>query len=83
MVAVSLRERQEVVREFAEDFGFGFPVWVDPGGESPAGFGVPGHPSTLLIDPAGRIVARVIGERDWRRPEARRLVEWLLEQRGR
>jgi len=82
MLAISLRERSDVVREFAADFGFSFPVWVDPGGESPAGFGVPGHPSTLLIDPAGRVVARVIGERDWRRPAARRLVEWLLELRG-
>jgi hypothetical protein len=80
MVAVSLRERPGAVREFAADFGLGFPVWVDPDGESPAGFGVSGHPSTVLIDAGGRIVARVIGERDWRRPEARRLVEWLLEQ---
>lgn len=82
MVAVSLREPPEVVREFAGDFGLGFPMWIDPGGATPAAFGVSGHPSTILIDPGGRVVVRVIGERDWRRPEAQRLVEWLLEQRG-
>jgi peroxiredoxin len=80
MVGVSLREAPAVVREWGEDFGIGFPLWVDPGGTTLAAFGVPGHPSTILIDRAGRIVGRVPGERDWRSPEARRLIEWLLEQ---
>jgi hypothetical protein len=80
MVGVSLRERANVVREWGEDFDIAFPLWIDPDGASPGAFGVPGHPSTILIDRAGRIVGRVPGERDWRSPEARRLVEWLLEQ---
>jgi peroxiredoxin len=80
MVGVSLRERADVVREWGEDFDIGFPLWLDPDGASLGPFGVPGHPSTILIDRAGRIVGRVPGERDWRTPEARRLVEWLLEQ---
>ena len=80
MVGVALRERADVVREFAADFGVTFPVWIDPAGDGPAAFGVTGHPSTVLIDREGRIVGRVIGERDWRTPEARRLLGWLLEQ---
>lgn len=80
MVGVSLRERADVVREWGEDFDIAFPLWLDPDGASPGAFGVPGHPSTILIDRAGRIVGRVPGERDWRTPEARRLIEWLLEQ---
>jgi hypothetical protein len=80
-VGVSLREAPETVREWGEDFGVGFPLWLDPEGASPAAFGVPGHPSTILIDRAGRIVGRVPGERDWRTAEARGLIEWLLEQR--
>ena len=83
MVSVSLREPAETVREWGEDFGVTFPLWLDPSGETPTAFGVRGHPSTVLIDREGRIVGRVPGERDWSAPEARRLVDWLLGQRGR
>lgn len=81
MVSVSLRESPETVREWGADFGIAFPLWVDPTGEAPIAFGIRDHPSTILIDRRGRIVARVPGERDWRAPEARRLLDWLLEQR--
>jgi hypothetical protein len=82
MISVSLREAAGTVREWGEDLGLEFPVWLDPGGDTPAAFGVRGHPSTVLIDRDGRIVGRVPGERNWGSPQARRLVEWLLE-RGR
>jgi len=83
MVGVSLREQPETVREWGEDFGIGYPLWLDPWGQSPGAFGLQGHPSTVLIDRRGRIVGRVPGERDWSTPEARRLVEWLLAESGR
>lgn len=82
MVGVSLREDAHTVREWAADFGVTFPQWLDPSGETLAAFGVRGHPSTIMIDRAGRVVGRVLGERDWNTPEARRLVEWLLRQDG-
>jgi hypothetical protein len=77
-----LREAPDVVREWGKDFEIGFPLWVDATGETPVAFGIRGHPGTVLIDRDGRIVARVPGERDWSAPEARRLVEWLLQARG-
>ena len=83
MVSVSLRESGDTVREWGEDFGIGFPVWLDPTGDTPTAFGVRGHPSTVLIDRDGRIVGRVPGERNWSGPDARRLIDWLLEQQGR
>jgi hypothetical protein len=82
MVSGSLRELTDTVREFGEDFDPGFPLWLDPGGQSPAAFGVRGHPSTVLIDREGRIVGRIPGERSWGSLEARRLVDWLLAKGG-
>ena len=82
MVNVSLGEDAGTVREWAADFGMGFPHWIDPTGQAPMAFGVRGHPNTILIDRAGRIVGRILGERDWTTPEARRLVEWLLDAGG-
>jgi peroxiredoxin len=66
------------MRSFAREFGVEFPLWIDPEGRSPEAFGVWGHPNTILIDRAGRVVGRVRGERDWKKPDARRLVEALL-----
>lgn len=83
MVGISLRESADAVRGWARDLDVPFPLWLDAQGLSPAAFGVRGHPNTILIDRAGRIVGRVPGERDWSTPEARRLVQWLLEQGGR
>lgn len=80
MVNVDLQEARDVVAQFQDDFGIPFPVWIDRTGQAPRAFGVRGHPSTVLIDRGGRIVGRILGERDWRSPEAHQLVEWLLRQ---
>ena len=79
---MSLRESPETVRAWSADAGVRFPLWLDPVGKTPTAFGVRGHPTTVLIDRAGRIVGRVAGERDWASPAARTLVEWLLEQKA-
>ena len=78
VVGVGLHEPADAVRAFAKEFRIGFPLWIDPDGRSPAAFGVYGHPSTILIDRAGRVVGKVRGERDWATDDARRLVEALL-----
>ncbi len=82
MVGVSLRESPETMRAWGVDVDVRFPLWLDPGGETPTAFGVRGHPNTVLIDRAGRIVGRVLGERDWASPAARMLIEWLLKQKA-
>ena len=76
-----MRETPDAVNRFAKEFGIDFPLWIDPEGQSPAAFGGWGHPTTILLDRAGRIVGRVRGERDWSTEDARRLVEALLDTR--
>lgn len=76
---MGVRETAEGIRAFAREFGIEHPLWIDPAGRNPAAFGVWGHPNTILIDRAGRVVGRVRGERDWDTDEARRLVGALLE----
>lgn len=78
VVGVDLQEKPEVVRQFGEDFGIAFPLWIDHAGQGPPAFGVRGHPNTVLINRAGQVVGRVLGERDWNSPEAHQLVEALL-----
>ncbi len=82
VVNVDLQEKPEVVAQFGDDFGIGFLIWIDRGGQGPAAFGVRGHPNTVLIDRAGRIVGRILGEREWDSQPAHALVESLLNKGG-
>ena len=77
-MGVGLREDATAVRSFARELGLRFPLWVDPEGRGARALGVWGHPNTILIDRAGRVVGRVRGERPWDTEDARRLVEALL-----
>ncbi len=54
------------------------PVLLDPHSTSLAALGLDGIPTTLLIDRAGREVARVSGSVDWAAPEAAGLVTRLV-----
>jgi len=57
VVGVGLREDATAVRSFARELGLRFPLWVDAEGRSARAFGVWGHPNTILIDRAGRVIA--------------------------
>lgn len=79
MVGIDLQESPEAVQAFGKTFHIPFPLLLDADGAVQKRFGVRGHPSTVVIDRRGQIVARVLGERDWQSPPARELVRSLLE----
>ncbi len=54
------------------------PVLLDPHSTSLAALGLDGIPTTLLVDRAGREVARVSGSVDWAAPDAAGLVTRLV-----
>ncbi|MDG2270567.1 MAG: TlpA disulfide reductase family protein [Alphaproteobacteria bacterium] len=54
------------------------PIYIDEGMESARTMRVNGIPATIFIDPQGREVARVLGDRDWSTPEAVALVEGVI-----
>jgi thiol-disulfide isomerase/thioredoxin len=77
VVALSLdRKGVEAVRGFYQEVGVeNLAVYVDPSGRGSRGLGLPGVPTTLLIDQEGREVARKMGEAEWDGPEMVSLVE--------
>lgn len=77
-MSVALREKPDAVQRFADEFDIRFPLWLDADERGPAALGVRGHPNTILIDRAGHIVGRVLGERQWNSRDAHRLVKALL-----
>lgn len=70
VVALSVdRDGAAVVRAFYEDIGIErLAVYVDPDMRAPGRLAIPGIPATLVIDPQGREVARLIGAADWNSP---------------
>jgi thiol-disulfide isomerase/thioredoxin len=77
VVALSIdRKGVEAIRGFYQDVGVeNLAMYVDPSGRGSRGLGLPGVPTTLLIDQEGREVARKIGEAEWDGPEMVSLVE--------
>lgn len=61
VVAVS-DEPAETVRAYVEEFGFTFPIYLDPRGEMGRAYHVLAMPTSLFLDEAGVIRARHIGQ---------------------
>jgi thiol-disulfide isomerase/thioredoxin len=51
-------ETEQVVRDFLEENGYSFPVYLDTEGEGSAAYGINAIPSSLLVDPTGKVIAR-------------------------
>ncbi len=80
VLLVNIREDPELVKRTVKERGYVAPVLLDRGGDV-AGrqYGVWGTPTVYLIDRRGQLVGRIVGPRDWSRPEARTFVQELLE----
>jgi len=80
ILAISIDTMGEpVVRAFIEEFGFTFPVLVDPQLIVNDLYKVRVVPTSILIDKEGLVIRRVLGARDWGDPELRLLIESLVK----
>lgn len=63
IVGIALdREGTEVVKPFVEQHSINYPIVVDAEGTTESELGpIPGLPTTLVVDPNGSIVRRVVG----------------------
>ena len=78
---MSFREDPALVKRTAVERGYTAPVLVDLKGDvTGLGYGVFGPPTAYLIDRQGRLVARIVGERDWKMPAVKGLFLEVLKQ---
>jgi hypothetical protein len=78
---VSFREDAALVKRTAAERGYIAPVLVDRKGDvAGIGYGVFGPPTAYLIDREGRLLARMVGARDWKTPAVKALLLELLAQ---
>jgi hypothetical protein len=57
-----------------------FPIVLDPSWATARAYRVVGVPTTYLIDRAGNVVVREVGERDWMDGVSPMAVEGLLHE---
>jgi AhpC/TSA family len=78
---VSFREDAALVKRTAAERGYVAPVLIDRKGDvTGVGYGVFGPPTAYLIDREGRLLARMVGARDWKTPAAKALLLEVLAQ---
>ena len=78
---MSFREDAALVKRTAAERGYVAPVLVDGKGDvTGIGYGVFGPPTAYLIDRQGRLLARMVGARDWKTPAAKALLLEVLAQ---
>ena len=81
---VSFREDAALVKRTAAERGYAAPVLIDRTGDvTGIGYGVFGPPTAYLIDRQGRLVARMVGARDWSKPAVKNLLLEVLQQASR
>jgi hypothetical protein len=56
----------------------GLPVLLDPKGALARAFNARGIPTSVIINTAGQVVARLEGAADWSAPEAQALIQKLV-----
>ncbi|MCG8453952.1 MAG: TlpA family protein disulfide reductase [Spirochaetales bacterium] len=69
LIALNVEEDPSLVKEFSEEFQVTFPVYYDLDGSASRLVGIPGLPTTLVIDRDGVARGVVSGALDWGSPE--------------
>jgi len=67
------------VRDFINKLSPGFHTLLDAQGSVRNRYAVRGLPTTYLIGKDGKMIGRIIGERDWTSPEAKNMLKSLIE----
>jgi DsbE subfamily thiol:disulfide oxidoreductase len=77
-VSIDQGDQEQGIREFMQEFGASYPVWLDPDGEVQTVFSTVGVPSTFLIGPDGEMLWKHVGPVKADDAELLRLIEKSL-----
>ena len=79
ILAVSIGEKENAVKNFIEKNNYTFPVLLDPDNQAAQDYDISGIPTTLLVDKEGKVVFRETGSRNWASTEIIEQIEELLK----
>ncbi|HNA82670.1 MAG TPA: TlpA disulfide reductase family protein [Thiobacillaceae bacterium] len=78
IVAVNVKEEDDLVERFLDEMPLGFPIALDPDGKLAAAWKAFVYPTSYLVDKAGRIRYSLNGTLEWDEPEVVDLIERLM-----
>jgi len=78
LLAVAVGEDAEAVEPFAAEYPVAFPLLPDADMTATSAWSVTGVPTTFVVDREGRLVYRIIGEREWDEPGILKTIENLM-----
>ena len=81
-LATGRNSPEGITKFFAEIEADNLPRYQDPKQKIARDMAVLGLPITVIIDPEGREIARLIGDADWYSDSARAIIAALLAQEG-
>lgn len=79
ILAMSVQEDRDTVQRYVDEFGFTFPIGLDPTGRVASHYGVRGLPTTYFIDSDGVVLGMLIGIRDWHDENVRSVMRRVIE----
>lgn len=79
IVAINVREDQETVQTFIDEFGYTYPILLDGDGKVSTNYSVRGIPTTYFIAPGGTVVGMLVGTRYWDEAETLAGMERIAE----
>ncbi len=78
-VAVKVGEKE--LRRIKKEWNLSLPILRDDRGLAAEAYEVYGHPETLFVDRAGRIVGKSFGDKDWTSKSMKVLIQHLLSSK--
>ncbi len=78
---VEMKEKQEDVQKYKNEFNVSCPVLMDDNATVASAYGVWNHPETFFINRDGKIVGRVLKDLDWTSKAVTNLIQSLLKEK--
>ena len=77
-VSIDQGDQQQGIREFLQEYGASYPIWLDPDGEIQTAYSTMGVPNPFLIGPDGTVLWKHVGPVTADNAELVRLIEKSL-----
>ena len=81
-VSIDQGDQEQGIREFLQEYGASYAVWLDPDGEITTTYSTMGVPNTFLIGPDGTLLWKHVGPVTADNAELRALIENSLPTRS-
>jgi cytochrome c biogenesis protein CcmG, thiol:disulfide interchange protein DsbE len=79
MMAVSVDNNWEVVKDFYTKLRLDIPTYLDPGQQIRNTYKVRGYPETFIIDRNGSVLKYIIGPQHWSDPKVMGTIETMIK----